>query len=149
MSTEILPPLTLCMLLFSWQFPHFNALSHLVRGSYAQAGYHMLSVTNPTHNALVSLRHALLLIPVCSVLVPLSGLTTWTFAVSTLFPNLICVRAAWRFWKRGSEADAKVVFHYSLWYLPVILALMMLHKQGADWSRWIDRTILGKDDEEQ
>ncbi|KIL67472.1 hypothetical protein M378DRAFT_254639 [Amanita muscaria Koide BX008] len=148
MSTDILPPLTLCMLHFSWQFPHFNALSHSVRDSYAQAGYHMLCVTNPTHNALVSLRHALLLLPICSVLVPLSGLTTWTFAVSALFPNLICVRAAWRFWKRGAEADAKTLFHHSLWYLPVILALMMLHKQGADWSRWIDRTILGKDEEQ-
>ena len=32
-----LAPLALCILLYSWQFPHFNGLSHLVRESYAQA----------------------------------------------------------------------------------------------------------------
>ncbi|KAF8622545.1 hypothetical protein AX15_006900 [Amanita polypyramis BW_CC] len=137
---DILPPLALCMLLFSWQFPHFNALSHLVRGSYAQAGYRMLSVINPPKNALVSLRHTLLLLPVCSILVPLSGLTTWTFALTALLPNVICVRAAWKFWRRGGESEARALFHHSLWYLPVILGLMMVHKQGMDWLQWISLT---------
>ncbi|KAF8348999.1 protoheme IX farnesyltransferase [Amanita rubescens] len=136
-SGDILAPLTLSMLLFSWQFPHFNPLSHLVRGSYAQAGCHMLSVINPSKNALVSLRHALLLVPICCVLAPLSGLTTWTFAITALLPNVICVRAAWRFWRRGGESEAKTLFYHSIWYLPVILGLMMVHKQGMDWSQWM------------
>ncbi|PFH45251.1 hypothetical protein AMATHDRAFT_78071 [Amanita thiersii Skay4041] len=134
---DVLPPLALCMLLFSWQFPHFNSLSHLVRGSYAQAGYHMLSVTEPSRNALVSLRHALWLIPVCSILVPVSGLTTWIFAITTLIPNLICVRSAWLFSKRGGESEARQLFRHSLWYLPVILGLMMVHKEGVEWLQWV------------
>ena len=149
---DILAPLTLCMLLFSWQFPHFNSLSHLVRGSYAQAGCHMLSVINPSKNALVSLRHTLLLLPICSVLAPLSGLTTWTFALTALLPNAICIRAAWRFWRRGGESEAKTLFHHSLWYLPVILGLMMVHKQGMDWLQWMglataDDTSVAKENE--
>jgi protoheme IX farnesyltransferase len=138
LSSEALPPFALCMLLFSWQFPHFNSLSHFVRGSYAQAGYHMLSATNPPLNTLVSLRHTFLLIITCSALAPMSGLTTWVFAATSLFPNLICVHAAWRFWKRGGESEARALFQHSLWYLPVILALMMLHKQGVDWFHWVD-----------
>ncbi|KAF9000759.1 UbiA prenyltransferase family-domain-containing protein [Cyathus striatus] len=126
----------LFMLLFSWQFPHFNALSYIVRGSYAQAGYQMLSVLSPGKNALVALRHALLMVPVCSVLFPISGLTTWAFALTTLVPNAICVRAAWRFWRLGGEKEARVVFQHSLWYLPVVLGLMMLHKQGMEWLHW-------------
>ncbi|KAF8638183.1 hypothetical protein AX17_002380 [Amanita inopinata Kibby_2008] len=137
LTSTVLPPLALCMLLFSWQFPHFNSLSHLVRGSYAQAGYHMLSVTDPSKNALVSLRHTFLLTTICSIISPLSGLTTWTFALTTVLPNAICVRAAWRFWRRGGESEARTLFHHSLWYLPVILGLMMMHKQGVDWSRWM------------
>lgn len=132
-----LAPLAFFMLLFSWQFPHFNGLSHLVRASYAQAGYRMLAVISPRKNSLVALRHALLLVPICSVLIPLSGLTTWAFALTSLVPNAICTHAAWQFWRIGGEKEARLVFRHSLWYLPVIMALMMLHKQGVDWANWL------------
>ncbi|KAI0084097.1 protoheme IX farnesyltransferase [Irpex rosettiformis] len=132
-----LAPFALFMVLFSWQFPHFNALSHFVRESYAQAGYHMLCITNPLKNRLVAFRHALLFVPICSVLVPLSGLTTWAFALTSLVPNTILVQAAWKFYKTGSGKHARVLFQHSLWFLPVILGLMMFHKQGMDWLSWI------------
>ena len=135
-----LGPLALFMLLFSWQFPHFNALSHLYRGSYAQAGYKMLSVLSPAKNALVSLRHAIILIPTCSILFPLSGLTTWTFAATSLIPGSILLRAAWRMWRTRSEKDARSLFQHSLWHLPAILGLMMIHKNGVDWpSEWFGK----------
>ncbi|KAJ7089313.1 UbiA prenyltransferase family-domain-containing protein [Mycena belliarum] len=132
-----LAPVAFFMLLFSWQLPHFNGLAHLVRASYAQAGYQMLAVLSPRKNALVSLRHAALLVPICSVLIPLSGLTTWTFALTSLVPNAIYAQAAWQFWRVGGEKEARLVFRHSLWYLPVIMALMMLHKQGVDWAKWL------------
>ncbi|KAG2145238.1 protoheme IX farnesyltransferase [Suillus clintonianus] len=127
----------LFMLLYSWQFPHFNSLSHFIRGSYAQAGYKMLCVLNPQKNALVALRHSLLLVPICSILFPLSGLTTWAFAITSLVPNAICVRGAWTWWRRCGEKEARILFQHYLWYLPVILALMMVHKQGLEWRRWV------------
>ena len=127
---------SLFMLLYSWQFPHFNALSHLLRASYAQAGYKMLSVLSPQKNALVSLRHTLLLVPICSILFPLSGLTTWTFALTSLLPNCLWVRSAAAFWRSCGEKQARSLFHASLWYLPLMLALMMVHKQGVEWSDW-------------
>lgn len=104
----------------------------------------MLSVLSPSQNALVALRHSILLIPICSVLMPLSGLTTWAFAVTSLVPNVICARAAWKFWRVGGEKQARALWHNYLWYLPVILALAMVHKQGMDWAKWIGI----KDDEE-
>ncbi|KAJ7253673.1 UbiA prenyltransferase family-domain-containing protein [Mycena haematopus] len=132
-----LAPLAFFMLLFSWQSSHFNGLSHLVRGSYAQAGYRMLAVLSPRKNALVALRHAALLIPICSVLIPLSGLTTWTFALTSLVPNGVFTFAAWQFWRVGGDKEARLMFRHSLWYLPVIMALMMLHKQGVDLAKWL------------
>ncbi|KAJ7723433.1 UbiA prenyltransferase family-domain-containing protein [Mycena metata] len=130
-------PIHLFLPSFIWQFPHFNGLSHLVRASYAQAGYRMLAVLSPRKNSLVALRHAVLLVPICSVLIPLSGLTTWTFALTSLVPNMICTQAAWQFWRIGGEKEARLVFRHSLWYLPVVMALMMLHKQGVDWVQWL------------
>ncbi|KAJ6513442.1 UbiA prenyltransferase family-domain-containing protein [Mycena sanguinolenta] len=134
-SDNPLAPFALFMLLFSWQFAHFCPLSHVVRASYAQAGYRMLAVTSPGKNSLVALRHALLLVPICSVLIPLTGLTTWTFALTSLVPNIIWSHATWKFWRVGGEKEAKVAFRHGLWWLPVILALMMAHKQGVNWAQ--------------
>ncbi|KAF8339697.1 UbiA prenyltransferase family-domain-containing protein [Cantharellus anzutake] len=123
--------------LFSWQFPHFNALAHTTRASYAQAGYHMLSVIDPYKNATVSLRHSALLLFICSILTPLSGLTTWNFALTSLPPNLILLRSAWKFARNPTDKTARAVWRNSLWYLPVLLGLMMFHKQGMEWLKWI------------
>ena len=136
-SDNPLAAFSLFMFLFSWQFPHFNSLSRVVRTSYAQGGYKMLSVMSPRQNRLVALRHSLLFIPICSVLTPLAGLTTWAFAVTSLVPNALLIRSAWRFWKSGGDKEARRLFHDSLWYLPVVLGLMMFHKQGISWLEWI------------
>ena len=132
-----LAPLALGLFHFAWQFPHFNSLSYVVRGAYARGGYYMLSVLDPRRNAATALRHALLLTGVCSVLVPLSGLTTWAFALTSLVPNAVFVQASWRFWKQGGEHHARRLFHHSLWYLPVVMGLMMVHKKGMDWGKWL------------
>lgn len=137
MPNESTPnPLTayvLFLLLFSWQFPHFNALSYLIRGNYALSGYPMLSVLSPRLNALVSLRHAVLLVPFTAVLGPMSGSVDWSFALTSAVPNAIFVQSAWQFWRHTTEAAAKRVFFVSLWYLPVVLGLMMIHKNAASW----------------
>ncbi|CAG8682127.1 12071_t:CDS:1, partial [Acaulospora colombiana] len=132
-----LAPLALFLFHFSWQFPHFNAFSHYVRSSYAQAGYAMLAVFDPKKNALVSLRHAALLILISSVLVPLSGLAEWTFALTSLVPNAFFLHYSYKFWKYGGDKIARSLFAHSLWYLPVMLGLMMYHKRGTDWLSWL------------
>ena len=79
----------------------------------------MLAVMNPSLNALVSLCHTGALVG--SVLIPLSGLTAWVFAITSLVPNTFMTRAAWKFWRIDTEIKAKILFHTSLWYLLVVL----------------------------
>ena len=149
---NILSPIALFLFLYSWQFPHFNSLSHFVRTSYAQAGYRMLSLVNPPLNALVSLRHSLLLVSICSILFPLSGLTTWAFALTSLVPNALCVKYSWTFWKQPNDKTARKVFWASLWYLPVVMGLAMVHKNGLDWTSWFtlkEQDKIRSDEEKQ
>ncbi|KAG8866552.1 Protoheme IX farnesyltransferase, mitochondrial [Serendipita sp. 405] len=138
-------PLALFLFHYAWQFPHFNPLSHLVRSSYAQAGYAMLTVIDPKKNALVSLRHSILLLFLSSFLIPLSGLTDWTFAITSLVPNAVLMGWSWKFYRNGTEKVARTLFGHSLLYLPVMLGLMMYHKRGMDWTTWFDR----QDDKEK
>jgi len=142
-----LAPWALFAFMFSWQFPHFNSLAQFVRGAYAQSGYRMLAVLDPRKNRLVALRHVLLLTGICSALVPFSGLTTWTFALTSLVPNAIWVRAAWQFNKFGSDAHARRVFMHSLWWLPVVLGLMIVHKNNVDWLQWVGLRVTDEEKE--
>jgi heme O synthase-like polyprenyltransferase len=145
-----LVPWTLFMLLFSWQFPHFNSLSYLIRRAYALSCYRMLSVTNVRKNAIVSLRHSFLLLPFCSLIAPMTGAVTWTFALTSAVPNGVMLARAWQFWRRMNDRTARRLFWVSLWQLPVVLVLTMVHKTDSTWgdalTRWY-RRWMGKGDE--
>lgn len=121
-------------LLFAWQFPHFMALSWPIREEYKAAGLRMLAWTNPARNARVALRYSLVFIPLCLGLCA-AGITEWSFAVTSLPINLWLVREAVRFYKfEGHKGSARGLFWASVWHLPGVMILMLLHKKGL-WAR--------------
>ncbi|KND04821.1 protoheme IX farnesyltransferase [Spizellomyces punctatus DAOM BR117] len=117
----------LAAVLYAWQFPHFNSLSWNLRADYSKAGYRMMSVTDPALNARVSLRYSLLLFPLAWA-APYLGLTTWWFALDSSIINAVMAAGAWKFWRNPSDKTARTLFFGSLVHLPVILALLMIHK---------------------
>lgn len=133
-------------LLFAWQFPHFNALSYTIRHEYANAGYKMMSSSNPALNARVALRYSFLFFPIC-VGLSAAGVTDWGFVVTSSVVNGWLVREAWRFWKVGGDAkSARALFWCSVWHLPGVMVLAMVHKSGLWRGVW--RSIRGEEEEE-
>ncbi|PWN53692.1 hypothetical protein IE53DRAFT_404513, partial [Violaceomyces palustris] len=117
---------SLAALLFAWQFPHFNSLAHTLRAEYARGGYRMMAVTNPSLNKRVSLRYAILMIPICVLALPLSGaVQPMAYAVLSTPLNLAMVHAAWKFWKFGTLKAARWCFWVSLIHLPAVMLLAM------------------------
>ncbi|KAG0379117.1 Protoheme IX farnesyltransferase, mitochondrial [Mortierella sp. AD032] len=116
------------LLLYAWQFPHFNSLAWNLRADYSKAGYRMMSVTDPKLNARVSLRYSIALIPLVT-LAPYLDMTTWWFAVDGNIVNAVMLAGAANFWRKRDDKSARQLFFGSLIYLPVVLALMMLHKK--------------------
>lgn len=134
----------LAALLFAWQFPHFNALSFTIRHEYAAAGYRMLASVNPRKNALIGLRYSLLMFPICAGL-SWVGVTGWTFVATSGVVNAWMLRDAWRFYRaEGAKGTARGLFWASVWHLPLVLVLAMVHKRGL-WERFVRG---GLDDEE-
>lgn len=133
-------------ILYAWQFPHFNALSWSIMDEYKNAGYRMLVWTNPRMNGRVALRYALALFPLCA------GLWWWQitdqgFLVTSSIVNVWIVREAWRFWRReGQRGSARGLFWASVWHLPVIMVLAMLHKKGLWEEIW--RWFVGEGSDE-
>ncbi|KAH6609075.1 protoheme ix farnesyltransferase [Trichoderma cornu-damae] len=121
-------------LLFAWQFPHFMALSWPIREEYKAAGLRMLAWTNPARNSRVALRYSLVFFPLCFGLCA-AGVTDWYFAMTSLPVNLWLAREAVRFWKyEGHKGSARGLFWASVWHLPGVMILALLHKKGM-WSR--------------
>ncbi|XP_064479821.1 protoheme IX farnesyltransferase, mitochondrial-like [Ornithodoros turicata] len=118
-------------ILYSWQFPHFNALSWNLRPDYSRAGYRMMSVTHPALCRVTALRHSVALLALCSVAAPLSGLTTWTFAVGSAPLNAYLVHRAWRFYSDADSASSRALFRLSLVYLPALILLMYVAKDRS------------------
>ncbi|KAL3242918.1 hypothetical protein MRX96_020762 [Rhipicephalus microplus] len=116
-------------MLYSWQFPHFNALSWNLRPDYSRAGYRMMSVTHPDLCRRTALRHSIFLAGLCCAAAPLSGLTTWTFAATSLPLNAYMLYRAWNFYREPDSATSRALFRLSLLYLPVLIVLMMVSKR--------------------
>ena len=121
--------------LYTWQFPHFNSLAHLLRPQYASSGYSMLSVSNPLKNSVVSLRHSLIMLPLTAYIFPWSGLTTWSFAVTSTIINSPFAYLSYVFYKdiknnKPGDISARRLFHASLIHLPLTMVLAMYHKRS-------------------
>lgn len=123
-------------ILFAWQFPHFNALSHTIRDEYRAAGYKMLCWTNPARNARVALRYAVLMFPL-SVGLWWVGVVDSGFLVSSSVANGWLLKEAYRFWKyQGGKGTARGLFWASVWQLPILLVGGLVSKKGLWDGVW-------------
>ena len=119
-------------ILYSWQFPHFHALSCNLRNDYTKAGYRMIAAINPRVCTSSSLNHTLGLTILCSLLAPYCELTTWSFAADSLPFNLYFVYLALKFKMNKDANSSRKLFRYSLIYLPVIIVLLFLTKKTSN-----------------
>ena len=116
-------------ILYSWQFPHFHALSWNLRHDYTKAGYRMAAATNPRVCTQSSLNHTIGLLLMCSCLAPALDLTTLPFAIITLPVNISFIYLARKFKKNQDASSSRQLFKYSLYYLPVIIILLFCYKK--------------------
>ncbi|RAL05959.1 protoheme IX farnesyltransferase [Aspergillus ibericus CBS 121593] len=133
-------------ILFAWQFPHFNALSHTIREEYKRAGYKMLCWKNPAMNARVALRYSVLMFPI-SIGLWWVGVVGHGFLVSSSVANAWLVKEAYHFWQhQGANGTARGLFWASIWQLPVLLIGGLVTKKGLWDGVW--RKVLGQPDPE-
>jgi heme o synthase len=111
--------------IYSWQFPHFVALSWNQRDDYARAGYRIMAVDRPEAALRSAWRHSLALTALC-VVAPLTGVTSAAFSVVTAPANAYLLFLAARFRRDPDSRSSRALFRYSLLYLPYVLIAMLL-----------------------
>ena len=119
-------PLLLFLVIFAWTPPHFWALALYRRKEYARAGVPMLPVTHgEAYTRLHLLLYTFLLVAV--TLLPFATSMAGYFylgAVAVL--DAVFLGYAIAIWRRYSDALAQRTFGYSIFYLAMLFAALMV-----------------------
>lgn len=125
--------LLLAALMYSWQFPHFNALSWNLRPDYSRAGYRMMAVSHPALCRRTALRHTIAL-GVFSALAPVLDVTNIWFALEMFPLNAYYIYLAYKFYQKSDSGSSRKLFRFSLIQLPILMILFFVNKK-----EWISK----------
>ena len=118
-------------IIFFWTPPHFWALSLYRAAEYAAVGIPMLPVVaGARETKRQMLLYTLMLWP--ATLMPwLLGLAGPFYAVCAGVLSLLFTGTAIRVWRDDTERSARQMFHFSLFYLFLIFAVLLVDRIGA------------------
>jgi protoheme IX farnesyltransferase len=116
----------LVLIIFVWTPPHFWALALYREQDYAKSGLPMLPVTHGRrYTQLQILLYSLALLAV--TLLPYAvGMSGWPYLLSALVLGFLFVRHAWRLYKVYSDEQARRLFRYSILYLSLLFAALLV-----------------------
>lgn len=119
-----MPALSLFILLFVWQFPHFLAIAWIYQDQYRGAGLKMLPADgHPTSVGLIAVGYAAALLP-CSLLLRWWGLAGTVYAIAALSLGLWYLVDTIRFARDPQVGSARRLLKTSLVYLPAVLVVL-------------------------
>ena len=114
-------------ILFLWQMPHFLAIAWLYRKDYRDAGFVMLSGSDPDCRLTgrLALFYTMALVSV-SLLPFVLRLTSFWYVLVALISGIGFFLAAFSFALAGTEKAARRLFLLSIVYLPLTLGALVL-----------------------
>ncbi|HEY0906646.1 MAG TPA: heme o synthase, partial [Methylophilus sp.] len=118
--------LVMFLIIFAWTPPHFWALALYRREEYAKVGMPMLPVTHGERFTLLHiLLYTVILVAVASMPYGL-GMSGWLYLACASILNLVFLYYTIRLYRHYSDALAKTTFKYSILYLSLIFAALLL-----------------------
>ncbi len=118
--------LLLFLIIFAWTPPHFWALALYRKEEYAKAGLPMLPVTHgDAYTRLHVLLYTLLLFAVTMLPVG-TGMGGWIYLIGALVLGGMFIVYGWRLYRNYSDALARETFRFSIWYLSLLFAVMLV-----------------------
>lgn len=118
--------LVMFLIIFAWTPPHFWALALYRREEYAKVGMPMLPVTHGEQFTLLHIVLYTVILVVVSMMPYGLGMSGWLYLVSATVLNLIFMYYVVSLYRHYSDALAKTTFKYSILYLSLIFAALLL-----------------------
>jgi heme o synthase len=120
------PPLLLFLIIFAWTPPHFWALALYRVDDYEKSGLPMLPVTHGRDFTLLQMLLYTFLLLAVSLLPVAIRMNSWIYAIAALVLGLRFVQVVWNLKRDYSDQKSKAVFRYSLTYLSLLFAALLV-----------------------
>jgi protoheme IX farnesyltransferase len=118
--------LVLFLIIFVWTPPHFWSLALYRREEYARAGIPMLPVTHGEHYTRLQILFYTVLLAAVTILPFATHMSGWLYLAGAVPLNILFLVCAWRLYRRYSDELARKTFRYSIQYLSLLFALLLL-----------------------
>jgi protoheme IX farnesyltransferase len=118
--------LLLFLIIFAWTPPHFWALALYRKDEYARAGLPMLPVTHGERFTRLHVLFYTIILLAVSILPVTTGMGGWIYLAAALMLGGMFIAYGWGLWRNYSDALAKRTFRFSLWYLSLLFAAMLV-----------------------
>jgi protoheme IX farnesyltransferase len=119
-------PWLMCLIIFLWTPPHFWALALYRAEDYAKAGLPMLPVTHGNDYTRLQILLYTWVLFAATLLPFLTGMSGWFYLVGAVGLGLAFCLYAFQLWREYSEALARRTFWFSIWYLSLLFAALLI-----------------------
>lgn len=116
----------LVLIIFVWTPPHFWALALYRAEDYARAGLPMLPVTHGNDFTRLQILLYTLVLFAATLLPFIQGMSGWLYLAAAVALGAWFLVLAFRLWRAYSEALARRTFRYSIWYLALLFAALLV-----------------------
>jgi protoheme IX farnesyltransferase len=116
-------------IVFLWQLPHFYAIGWIYREDYAKAGFPMLAVIDTSGSRTSRQASVFIVLLILVTVIPVMiGLAGWIYLGGALALGFLFLLYGFGFARLRDRISARRLFMASIYYLPVLLALLIFDK---------------------
>lgn len=129
--------LLLFLIVFCWTPPHFWALALYRKQEYASAGIPMLPVTHGDKFTRLHIVLYTILLTAASIMPFATKMSGWIYLLGVILLNGRFLYYAMCLYRDYTDALAKRIFGFSIQYLAMLFALMLIDHYRAYYQTWL------------
>jgi len=131
--------LLLFLIIFVWTPPHFWALALYRYKDYEKAGIPMLPVTHGQKFTRLNILLYTLLLCAVSIMPFAVHMSGWLYLTGVVVLNAVFVYYAVKLYRNYNDLLARKTFTYSIQYLAMLFALMLVDHYSPLLGQWLDK----------
>ena len=123
----------MCLIIFLWTPPHFWALALYRVEDYRRAGLPMLPVTHGADFTRLNVLLYTLVLFAATLLPFIVGMSGWFYLGAAVALGASFIGYGFRLWRRYSDALARRTFRFSILYLSLLFAALLIDHYLMPW----------------